>query len=91
MFDKRRRAAVGSLALLLLTAPACELGGDGSGACVSDAVEFSFGLRVYCYSDWDQDDCASYNRQQVNGAEWSFYEGQSCEDRDLEEGSNPWP
>jgi len=72
---------------------ACEsLTGSDEGCCQSSPVEFSFGLRVYCQNDFDEEECADYDRQQVNGAEqWTFHEGQTCEDRDLVEGSNPWP
>lgn len=91
MVAKSNFIAVGSFLLFLLAGQACMLFGDGTGACVSDAVEYSFGLRVYCYSDFDKKECDSHNRNQVNGADWSFHEGQTCGDRDLDEGSNPWP
>jgi hypothetical protein len=91
MLTKRNPVAAAAFVFLVLTGYACNLFDDGSGACVSDPVEFSFGLRVYCYNDWDQDECSSNDRREVNGARWTFYKGQSCEDRDLEEGSNPWP
>ena len=66
--------------------------GSGVGACVSDAVKFEYlGLRVYCYSYWDESDCTEHQQSQVNGANWTFYEGQTCSDRGLVDGSNPWP
>jgi hypothetical protein len=58
---------------------------------VSSAVEYSYGLRVYCYSNWTSDDCDNNDAENVNGASWTFHGGQSCSDRDLTEGSNPWP
>ncbi|MGQ9616681.1 MAG: hypothetical protein ACUVWJ_09835 [Spirochaetota bacterium] len=63
----------------------------GTGCCVSDAVSYSYGDRVYCYDDWDKSDCEENDSEQVNGAGWTFYRGQTCEDRDLVGGSNPWP
>ena len=77
--------------LLLVLLTGCSLFGEKSGACVSSAVEFSFGARVYCYSGWDPAECRDFDSRQVNGASWSFHKGQSCADRDLEDGGNDWP
>lgn len=79
------------LAASVFTALALLACGGGSGACVSDPVQYSFGLRVYCYSNWSSADCSVNNNDQVNGANWAFYGGQTCEDRSLTDGSNPWP
>lgn len=65
--------------------------GSSTGACVSDPVQYTFGLRVYCYSQWSSQECSVNNNDQVNGANWSFYGGQTCADRSLTDGSNPWP
>ena len=62
-----------------------------TGACVSSAVEYTYGLRVYCYDDWSADECADNDAQNVNGASWTHYPGDTFADRGLEEGSNPWP
>ena len=62
-----------------------------TGACVSSEVEYTYGFRVYCYNDWSRDECDDNDAQNVNGASWTFYAGQTCDDRDLVEGSNPWP
>ncbi|MDH5548023.1 MAG: hypothetical protein OEZ43_20795 [Gammaproteobacteria bacterium] len=77
-----------AISLLFFSIMGCE---SGVGACQSEPVEYSFGLRVYCYSGWDKAECEANNSQQVNGAKWYFHSGQSCEDRGLSEGSNPWP
>jgi hypothetical protein len=72
-------------------APACFLFG-GTGACVSSVVNFQFTTdKVYCYSGWDQPECADYNTQQANNATWSLQYGQDCDDLGYIEGSNPWP
>ena len=63
----------------------------GTGCCVSDPVYYSYGYRVYCYDDWDKSDCEENDSEQVNGASWTFYRGDTCEDRGLVEDSNPWP
>jgi hypothetical protein len=81
-----------ALTFSLLASYACGLFGGGVGVCVSDPVSFSFGLRVYCYSNYNESECSDYDSQQVNGAaNWTFHSGQTCSDRDLTEGSNPWP
>ncbi|NJD17675.1 MAG: hypothetical protein FIA95_00085 [Gemmatimonadetes bacterium] len=82
-------AAVAVLGVLLVGG--CGIFGPGTGACVSDAVQYTYGLRVYCYSDWSKEDCSKNDDDNVNGASWTFHEGQSCADRDLTDGSNPWP
>lgn len=66
-------------------------GCGGLGVCVSEPVEFSFGLVVYCYDGWDRGDCSVNDDEQVNGASWEFHPGQVCDDRGLTEGSNDWP
>lgn len=87
-------ARLGGIVLVaLMTLPACSLfgGGGETGVCVSDAVDFTFGQRVYCYNDFDESECSDYDADEVNGAQWSFHSDQTCADRDLSEGSNPWP
>jgi len=90
--QSRTPFTVNALALSLLASYACGLLGGGVGVCVSDPVTFSFGDRVYCYSDYTQSECSDYDQEQINGAaNWTFHSGQTCADRDLVEGSNPWP
>lgn len=91
MLKKRNRTVAATLTLIVLAGPGCGLFGGGLGACVSSPVSYSFGQRVYCYSEWSSDDCAINDSEQVNGASWVFHSGQTCEDRDLVDGSNPWP
>jgi len=86
MLTRINRVAA-SVVVLVAFGIACA---EEGGACVSDPVQ-TFGLRVYCQNDFDRSECSSWDRQEVNGARWTFYGGQTCGDRDLEEGSNPWP
>ena len=83
--------ATGTLIALVATAACGVVGLAGDGVCQSTPVEFSFGLVVYCQNDFSEDECSSYDNQGVNGAEWAFHSGQTCQERDLEEGSNDWP
>ena len=85
------RNAPSALGAAVFTALALAVCGGGSGACVSDPVQYSFGLAVYCYGGWSSADCSVNNNNQVNGASWAFYSGQTCEDRNLTDGSNARP
>ena len=88
---KRKLFRTSSLGSLFFAAACGLVGLSSSGVCVSEPVSFSFGLRVYCYNDFDEDECRDYNAQNVNGAAWVFHSGQTCGDRDLTTGSNAWP
>ncbi len=89
MSKKRRSTVMAALVLAVLTNAGCT---EDVGLCVSTPVEFSSGLRVYCHDDnWTAAECADFNDQRVNGADWFFHSNQTCEDRDLVEGSNAWP
>ena len=33
-----------------------------------------------CKQDWSESECADFNTQGVNGATWSYHDGQSCPD-----------
>ena len=81
----------GSMTALLATAACGILGLAGDGVCQSTPVEFSFGLVVYCQNDFSEDECAEWNTEGVNAADWVFHSGQTCQDRGLEQGSNDWP
>ena len=91
MRKKRSFLLTGVAVACALGVSGCDIFSSGVGACVSEPVEYTFGLRVYCYSEWDKTECTENDELNVNGASWTFYSGQSCEDRDLTDGSNPWP
>ncbi|MCC6526799.1 MAG: hypothetical protein IT373_29390 [Polyangiaceae bacterium] len=83
---------IAAAAAVVAVALGAQLGAcAGVGACVSGPVSYSYGQRVYCYDDWDAAECDSNDDQHVNGASWSFYGGDTCWDRGLTSGSNPWP
>ena len=76
--------AFGLLLLMLGMIWGCSSSGD-TGVCTgySSILE-----RTYCYGNFTEDECGERDQQQVNGANWYFYEGQTCDDRGLNEGSN---
>jgi len=82
-------AAGAALAAVSVSLADC---GDGVGACVSDPVQYQeIGQRVYCYDGWDSAECDVNQTEQVNGADWTFYGGQTCDDRGYDTGSNVYP
>lgn len=98
-YQTMEKRSIGRLGAILVVAAvafaglSCDLiTGDDVGACVSDVVTYSqIGDKVYCYSDWSESECEANDRENVNGAGWTFYGGDSCQDRGLAEGSNPAP
>ena len=89
MSKKKSPTLMAALVLAVLPLAGC---GEDLGLCVSTAVDGASGLRVYCYdNNWTQAECAEYNDETVNGADWFFHANQTCEDRDLVEGGNDWP
>ena len=68
---------LGSLLLVLATTL---LGCEAVGAChgYSDILDSS-----YCYDDWYDWECEEYDAEGVNGADWYFWEGQTCAERGL--------
>lgn len=72
-----------SLIFVLLAAFAAACSGD-VGACDGYSPVLK---RRYCQDDFSQAECADWDQQDVNGASWSFHEGQTCEDRGCGGGS----
>ena len=87
-FKHRTTLLVMTLLVGLCGIAAC---GSGVGACVSDPVELQFSSHVYCYEGWDTSECEEQDAEEVNGAGWSFHEGQDCSDLGLQVGSNDSP
>lgn len=49
-----------------------------TGVCTGYSSEFN---STYCKDGWTQDECDEWNDIQVNGVDWYFYPGQTCEER----------
>jgi len=49
-----------------------------TGACTGYSDLFD---KTYCYDGWTDADCEEYDDNEVNGASWYFYAGQTCEER----------
>ena len=51
---------------------------DGVGACVGSGGGVL--LSPVCKEDWSRSECQEWDDEGINGANWSFYSGDSCED-----------
>jgi len=49
-----------------------------TGVCTGFSAEFN---STYCKDGWTEDECADWDNQQVNGVSWTFYKGQTCDER----------
>jgi hypothetical protein len=52
--------------------------GKGTGVCTACCSQSGI---TYCKDNWTEDECADWNTQQVNGVQWHFHKGQTCEER----------
>jgi hypothetical protein len=75
----RRWFRLGLIVLLLLASPmilsAC---GGGTGACVGSGGDVL--LSPVCKPDWSRAECQEWDDEGINGAEWNFFSGDSCQD-----------
>ena len=67
--------AAGFLGLALLNS---NCGKMKTGVCTGYSEIFN---KTYCYDGWTEEDCDDYNDNEVNGATWYFYKGQTCSER----------
>jgi hypothetical protein len=75
---------VGLVAMLGAFTMALSGCGDGTGVCTGCCGPSG---TTYCKDGWTEDECADWDAEGVNGVEWNFYEGQTCEER----GTPPTP
>jgi hypothetical protein len=76
------------LVLCTLLSAGCEIFGGGSGACLSTQVDFTSFSTIYCENEFDKESCEDFNAREVNGAQWGWHKGKTCEDLGFEQGSN---
>jgi hypothetical protein len=50
----------------------------GDGACVGSGGGIL--LSPVCKEDWTRIECQEWDDEGINGADWNFYSGDSCED-----------
>lgn len=74
----RPRLGVFVFMLILLGGIILSACGGGTGACVGSGG--STLLSPVCKEDWSRSECQEWDEQEINGANWSFYSGDSCED-----------
>ncbi len=87
MTARRSTVLIASLLGVLALGASCPTS-TKDGACISTVVQFNTFSRVYCYEGWSKSDCTKNNTDQVNGAGWSFYAGDTCGKHGYQEGSN---
>ena len=68
--------SVGGVTLLLLLGTNCEK--LSSGVCTGYSAEFN---STYCKDGWTKEECDEWNDMEVNGVTWTYYRGQTCEER----------
>lgn len=49
-----------------------------TGVCTGYSAQYD---RTYCKDGWDKSECEEWDEMKVNGVDWHFYEGQTCEER----------
>jgi hypothetical protein len=51
---------------------------SSTGVCTGYSAEFN---STYCKDGWTKAECDEWDELQVNGVSWTFYRGQTCEER----------
>jgi hypothetical protein len=49
-----------------------------TGVCTGFSSEYN---STYCKDGWTKEECDEWNDLQVNGVDWFFHPGQTCEER----------
>jgi hypothetical protein len=63
-------------ACLLLMESNC--GKMRTGVCTGYSAQYN---STYCKDGWTQEECDEWDDLEVNGVSWTFYGGQTCEER----------
>ena len=61
---------------LLLLGNNCE--NMGTGVCTGYSAEYN---STYCKDGWTKAECEEWNDLEVNGVTWTYYKGQTCDER----------
>jgi hypothetical protein len=74
-----RRSRLVFLLLLVLLIGTLILGacGGGTGACVGSGGDVL--LSPVCKPDWSRAECQEWDAEGINGANWDYFGGDSCE------------
>ncbi len=51
---------------------------EGIGVCTGYSAQYD---RTYCKDGWDKSECEDWDEQKINGVDWHFHEGRTCEER----------
>lgn len=78
-----------SMIWIILIITSCD-NEDDEGCCVGccDPDNLAVGLNeYYCYNGWSKSDCDKFKRDNVNGVDWKFYPGKTCENKGFQSGN----
>ena len=53
-------------------------GNMGTGVCTGYSAEYN---HTYCKDGWTKAECEEWNDLEVNGVRWTYYKGQTCDER----------
>jgi hypothetical protein len=51
---------------------------SSTGVCTGYSAEFN---STYCKDGWTKAECEEWDDLEVNGVSWTFYRGQTCDER----------
>lgn len=49
-----------------------------TGVCTGYSADFN---STYCKDGWTEEECDEWDELEVNGVSWTFFKGQTCEER----------
>ena len=64
--------------LLGLTLINSHCGKMKTGVCTGYSSEYN---STYCKDGWTEEECDEWDEIKVNGVDWHFYKGQTCDER----------
>jgi hypothetical protein len=73
----RRIIRIGGFMCLLILIRNCDKLGS-TGVCTGYSAEYN---STYCKDGWTKAECDEWDALEVNGVSWTFYRGQTCDDR----------
>lgn len=73
----RKRRVVSLIVFLSMLMATVQCICSGTGACVGSGGSILYS--PVCKEDWSRGECAEWDDENINDANWKFYPGRSCE------------